>query len=599
MDCQDQTTDYVEIVDIDEDTSRTLELVRNNDDVTNKKHTLFGILSTCLLTTSGANLLRENILRPFCRLSTINQRLDCVEFLVKKLDVLGCISSCLRPFGSNVDLESFIPALINVHKSRSSTIQIAEKRLDVITNVEHIVSQVPSLIHTLEGLNQSTLALFKESLLDPAYNEILDEIYSAIEPEVTVNKGKGKRNKMFRIKQGVDALFDVARCTYMAAIDDLEQYVRELNSFDNLPWKLSYAETKGYFLTLTNMPRNTSLDPKYIRVNRTRTQITCTTADLMRTNVRATISYENSMKLTNDILTNLISSIISHTESLYTLVNVISMLDVIANFAKLANNSNGSLIRPNFSPTETIILGSRHPVLESVLSVNDLSVEPNDVFFSVGSRNVMLVTGPNMGGKSIFLKQVALIQIMAQIGCYVPASSADIKLVNRIVARSGISTDHESSCSSFMWEMKGISSAVHDNELQENPSVLYVIDEVGRGTTIDDGTSYSFAIAEELASRKNCFTVFATHFEQVFHLAKLYNNIHAYHFKYEEETSLEGGNVKLKITHSLAPGIADKSHYGLRLAESFGLPEELLQIARKHMMLEKTPARTIGSFDEY
>lgn len=584
-----------DVCSIDEETARTLELVRNNDDISNKKHTLFGYLDVYTSTTSGSRLLRDNILRPLCHKATLQHRLDCVEFLTKRPDVLGCLSNNLKSFGTNIDLENFISAIHNAHRTRSSSIQAAEKRLDIITTVEQIVSQVPALLSALDGLAQQTLALYRNALLDPSFNEIVDGIYNVIEPEVTTNKAK--RSRMFRIKSGVDALFDVARCTYMAAVNDLEQYVRELQRDDNLPWKLSYSATKGYFLTLTSIPRNFQLNPRYIRVNRTRTQITCTTTDLMRTNVRASISYENSMKLTNELLLNVLSTIVTHAESLHRLVSIIGMLDLVVSFAKHANQCQGPLVRPNFTISETVIMRSRHPVLETVLSVHDLRVEPNDIHFGSGTRNLMLVTGPNMGGKSIFLKQVGLVQIMAQIGCFIPAISGDIKLMNRIVARSGISTDHESSCSSFMWEMKGIASALKDDDPISSPNVLYLIDEVGRGTTIDDGTSYSFSIAEELASRRNCFTVFATHFEQVFQLANLYSNIHAFHFEYEEEADIETGQTKLKISHCMAPGIADMCHYGLKLAETFKLPDEILQTARKHLMLDNAPGRTAGRID--
>lgn len=584
-----------DICNVDEETARTLELVRNNDDIFNRKHTLFGYLDLYTSTTSGSRLLKDNILRPLCHQVTLEHRLECVEFLTNHPDVLSCISNCLRNYGTSIDLDNFIPSLHNVHKKRAYTISVAEKRLDIITTVELIVSHVPSLLSALDDLPQQTLILYRNALLDPSYNEILDEIYNVIEPEVTTNKAK--RSRMFRIKSGVDALFDVARCTYLAAVDDLEQYVKELQREDNLPWKLGYSETKGYFLSLTCVPRNLKLNPRYIRVVRTRTQLTCTTTDLMRTNVRATISYENSMKLTNEILLKLITSIVTHVESLHRLVSVVGMLDLVVCFAKHATQSRGRLVKPKFNTSETVIIGSRHPVLETVLSISDMPVVPNDVFFSAGTRNLMLVTGPNMGGKSIFLKQVGLIQIMAQIGCFIPAMSGDMKLMNRIVARSGIGADHESSCSSFMWEMRGIATALRDDDLATSPSVLYVIDEVGRGTTIDDGTSYGFAIAEELANRRNCFTVFATHFEQVFQLSNLYNNIHSYHFEYEEKIDPENGRPKLKISHCLVPGIADRCHYGLKLAEAFRLPEELLQTARKHLMLDNAPRRTSGRFD--
>lgn len=565
---------------IDEETVRALELLHNNVDSSNRKHSLLGLLSTNTCTTSGTRLLKESILRPFYRLSYIESRLDCVEYLVNRVDTLSNISNSIKKFGQGIDLENFIPSLVNLYRSRSDTIQMAEKRLEAITIVESLISQVPILVCSLEGLDQQTLNNFKIKLMDPAFPNILSDIDSVVEQDTKASRSK--RSRIFRIRQGIESLFDIARSTFTAAIEDLEQYVRQLNKEDGIPWKLSHGESRGYYLTLfrDQVPKGMQLNSKYIQVNKTRATITCSTRDMMQSNVRLNVSYENSMKMANEILTNTLSSIMNYLNSLISLVNTIATLDLLTSIAKTVVASNGSLVRPKFTVSDTMIAKSRHPLLESVLYVNNIQVTPNDVLLSNRHKNFMLVTGPNMGGKSVFLRQVALIQIMAQLGCYVPAESAHLKLVNRIVARTGTSDDILSSCSSFMWEMRGISTALQDNVVHNDENVLFVIDEVGRGTSIDDGAGYSFAIAEELASKKNCFTVFATHFEQVFLLTNLYSNINPYHFKYEEERNEKTGKSQLRITHKLVAGLPKRDHYGLRLAEACGLPDDILQTAR-------------------
>lgn len=571
---------------IDDETSRTLELLENNVDVSNKKHSLMGYLNTNTSTTSGARLLKESIRKPFCHLQTIEHRLNCIEFLLDRLDTLSNITNCLKKFGQNLDLDSVVSVLTNLFRTRSNTLSMAEKRLEAIIIIETLVSQIPTLVSALDVSDQPILNIYKIALEDPAYEEISNDISNVIESDL--KSGRGKRAKMFRIKTGVESLFDIARSTYLAAIDDLEQYVRELHKDDSLNWKLTHSELKGYYLTLNvdAKTKNMSLDAKYIRVNRTRTMISCTTRELMQSNVRAKVSYENSMRLANDILVDVLASIMNNMNSIQKLINIVAMLDIITSFAKLAHNSNGGLVKPRFTPTDTIISKAKHPVLESVLNVDGLSVVPNDIIFSTGSKNVMLVTGPNMGGKSIFLKQVALIQIMAQIGCYVPAESAHLKLMNRIVARSGTTDDNKSNCSSFMWEMRGVASALQEDKSIPNQSVMYIIDEVGRGTSIDDGASYSFSVAEELASRRNSFTVFATHFEQVFALTRLYRNVTAYHFDSERDSGSDPRKGKSKISHSLVPGIAEKDHYGIRLAETCGFPDEIVNMARKDLNIQ-------------
>lgn len=561
---------------IDDLTARNLELVVNCADSSNRKQSLFGFLNENTSTTTGSRILRESILRPLCHLDTLEHRLDCIEFLVDRKDALGSISNSVRRYGQNVDLDRVVPVLQNLFKARGSTLSLTEKRLEALTTLEVLVSYVDELKDTVGQADQKLLSVFRNALDDPAFADISRDIHNLIDVDSRISRGK--RSKVFRIKQGVESLFDIARSTYNVAISDLEQYVHDLQREDGLPWKLSYTETRGYYLVLNvaQVPKGATLGPRYVQVNQNRTTISCTTKDLMQSNVRANVSYENSMKLANELLVATISMIINNLEAIEKLVNVVGHLDMLTCLAKLVVHSDGILVRPKFTASETIIVKGRHPVLERVLMADNLQVVPNDIMFSTGHKNFMLVTGPNMGGKSIFLKQVAIIQIMAQIGCYVPAESAHIKLMNRIVVRSGISEDSQSSCSSFMWEMRAVASAINREQTSINQSALYVIDEIGRGTTIDDGASYSFAIAEELALRRHSFTVFATHFDQVFSLTNLYGNIMPYHFKYTEDQ-----DGKLKISHNLIPGFPEKSHYGIKLAEAIGLPEEILVVARR------------------
>lgn len=565
---------------IDEDTARTLELVSNNVDAGNRKHTLLGFLNSFTATAPGARLLKDSILRPLSNYEVIEQRLDCVDYLVARVDTLSSVSNCVKKFTQNVDLDTILTNVISMSKTSNQSLPFTERKMDTLESLETMMSQINPLLCALEQTQQPTLDKYKTALLDPAFDEILNEISSKIETEAKTSRNK--KRKIMRIRANVDGLFDIARQSYSAAIEDLEQYTKDLHAQDGIPWKLSYSESRSYYLTVATDQLKCNLDrnDQYINISKTRTVVSCTTKALMQLNVRAKLSYTNSMKLANDMLSDIFKNILEKIGSLSRLVGVIGNLDMITSFAKLASSNNGALVRPNFSPTDTIISKARHPVLESILNDNNVPLVPNDIRLSTSTNNFMLVTGPNMGGKSIYLKQMGIIQIMAQIGCYVPAESALIKIVGRIVARSGSSDDNQSNCSSFMWEMKGIATALRRNENFLDQSVLYLIDEVGRGTSIDDGASYSFAIAEELALRRHSFTIFATHFDQVFALTTLYGNISAYHFKYEDDLDVvDEGENKLKITHELIPGLAEKDHYGLRLAEACGLPKEILRFA--------------------
>lgn len=574
---------------IDNETVKALELVSNILDGTNKRHTLFGYLNTQVSTTSGMRLLRESVLHPLCHIQTIEHRLDCIEYLVAHPDILGSLSNLIRRIGLDVDLDNIARNFMNLIKYQSANLNLAERRLEMLSAVNGFVSQVSPLLAMLAGADQETLNVYRDSLEDPAFQQIIEDICSII--EVEVRTPKGKRARMYKIRSEVDHMFDIARNTYLAALNDMEQYVRELNRECGLSWKLTYSETRGYYLSLTGtqVRQAKNLDICYLCVNRTRNMITCMTKELREMNNRAGVSYENSMKIANDLLVETLNKVQRNLPALIKLIDVIGILDLTTGFAKLISQSKRTMTRPRFTPQETIIIQGRHPVLDSVLSMNDMSAVANDATFRVGLKNFLLITGPNMGGKSVYLKQVALIQIMAQLGCYVPAESAHIKLMNRIVVRTGTSDDYQSNCSSFMWEMKGVASAFVEDKSVPNHSTLYIIDEVGRGTSIDDGTSYSFAIAEELATRHNCFTVFATHFEKVFQLPRLYRNVEPYHFVYDEDVDESTGKRNLKLNHHLFPGIAVSDHYGIKLAEACGLPLEVLSEALKGIDLGSQP----------
>ena len=583
--------DQKDLCYIDEETCKALELIENNVDSSNRRHSLLDHMNSNTSTTTGARLLKESILRPLFNFEIIEERLDCINYLVERVDTLSMITNCLKKYGQGIDLDSVPQCLVNLFNTRNISLQLAERRLEALSTLDCLVNQIRGLVSVLDMADQPLLNSFKISLQDPAYDQIAMDISSVIDSEAVGRKNRKecgvakKRGKVSYIRSGVDALFDIARSSYTVTISELENYVRELMRDDGLPWKLSHTEGRGYYLSLNpaQLPRNFVFGPQYLRVNKSRVSISCTTKDLMQANVRANVSYENSMKLANEVLASCLSNVINNISAIYRLVSIIGNLDLVTCFAKSVITSNNGLVRPKFTSTETHIVKARHPVLEAVLSVNNQKVIPNDVTLASFRRNVMLITGPNMGGKSVYLKQVGIVQIMAQIGSFVPAEIAEIRLVNRIIARSGSSDDDNSNCSSFMWEMRGIASALHSDDDDACGSVLYLIDEVGRGTSIDDGASYSFAIAEELALQKSNFTVFATHFEQVFSLSRMYPNVAAYHFKYEEDECDSNGVRRQKLTHNLVPGLPEKVSYGIKLAEMCGLPKEILDAAKRDM----------------
>lgn len=564
-----------QICSIDDETKLILELTCNGVDSVNRRDTLLGYLNhTC--TSVGYRMLKDEVTRPLAHVNSLELRLGCIEHFINRSDSHALVINELNHLDQGVELDKLVSNIVSLEQRRGNTLSLAEKRLDIAVSLHRIINRIPSLIDALTNIDHPIINIFRDALDDTEYGQINETLMSVLEFDDS-KSNKAKRQRISKIKNGIHDLFDIARNSYNEAINNLEAYVHELQVDDHLPWKLSYSETKGYLLSMptAKVATNLTLPPKYIRVVKTRTQITCSTRDMMTVNVRANVSYENSMKLANEVLGGLLKNIMGHLGAIHKLVEIVGRLDFLSSLAKLAISSNNTLVKPKFSNSETIIEESRHPILEKILELNDKKIVHNDVCLSNSHSNFCLITGPNMGGKSVYLKQVALIQIMAQIGSYVPAKSAIIKPVNRIVVRVGSNDDGKTSCSSFMSEMRGVSSAL----VGDRGAALYLIDEIGRGTSVEDGTAYSIALAEELASRRNCFSLFATHFSVMTKLPKLVKGVKVFQFKIDRDE-----NEKHHFSgHNLIPGGVELCHYGIELAETCGLPVEITQQARKYL----------------
>ncbi|GAB0193321.1 mutS protein 4 [Grus japonensis] len=299
--------------------------------------------------------------------------------------------------------------------------------------------------------------------------------------------------------------------------------------------------------------------PKQDTITKMKNTYSFTSADLIKMNERCQESLREIYHMTYLIVCKLLNEIYEHIHCLYKLSDIVSMLDMLLSFAHACTLSD--YVRPEFTDTLAIKQGW-HPILEKIAMEKPVS---NNTYLSEGN-NFVIITGPNMSGKSTYLKQIALCQIMAQIGSYVPAEYCSFRIAEQIFTRIGMDDDIETNASTFMKEMKEITYIIQN----ANDKSLIIIDELGRGTSAEEGIGICYAACEYLLNLK-AFTLFATHFLELCHIDALYPNVENYHFEVQHVRSSAGNKEKIAYTYTLSKGYTEEKNYGNGFHYDFNL----------------------------
>jgi len=361
---------------------------------------------------------------------------------------------------------------------------------------------------------------------------------------------------------------------------DLEQRERERTSINNL--KVSYNKVFGYYLEVTNSQLG-RVPPDYIRKQTLTTGERFITPGLKEYEALLLNAQEKSVKLEQELFTQLRVDLANHyAERILATARAVAELDVYLSLANVAARWN--YCRPHINSGTTIhIVAGRHPVVEQ--SQTDTPFIPNDAHLSQDEAQILLLTGPNMAGKSTYLRQVALIVLLAQIGSFVPAESASIGLVDRIFTRIGAQDDLATGQSTFMVEMVETANILH----HATPRSLVILDEIGRGTSTYDGLAIARAVIEYLHNNRRCGarTLFATHYHELVEMGRLFPRVRPCTVAVTEE---EGHIVFLR---KIVPGGADKS-YGIHVAQLAGIPRQVIHRAEEILedLERKGEART-------
>jgi DNA mismatch repair protein MutS len=525
---------------MDESTVRNLELIRRLDG--SKKWTLLAAIDDTK-TAMGARLLRSWMLRPSMNLSEIQARLDAVEELT----------------GSVIDLEGLRKVLASIHD--------IERLLSRVTMGTANPRDLLSLRDSLMALPELVQAVsqYSSELLRPEIDrleDVVDLLLNSISEDAPVVLTEGRI-----IREGYDEKLDDLReisSSGKAYIAQIEIRERERTGIPSL--KVKYNRVFGYFIEVTKTHLD-SVPEDYIRKQTLASSERYINAELKEYEEKVLGAEERIIQLEKDLFLQVRSTVADQAARIQRVARIIACLDVLASFAEVARRNH--YVRPQIDESLSLSVRSgRHPVLE--LQSSDPFV-PNDLDCDANGDQMMILTGPNMGGKSTYLRQTALMVVMAQMGSFVPSDEARIGLVDRLFTRVGASDNLALGRSTFMVEMIETARILNT----ATPRSLILLDEVGRGTATFDGLSIAWAVAEYLIreQRRKARTLFATHYQELTGLESLYEGVRNYCV-----TARESGRDIL-FFHRVMPGIANKS-YGIQVARLAGVPAGVIERAQ-------------------
>ncbi|XP_005477028.1 mutS protein homolog 4 isoform X1 [Oreochromis niloticus] len=550
---------------IDSASASNLELVVNNRNY-RSDHTLFGVLNHTK-TPGGARRLRSNILEPLVDVETINTRLDTIQELLEDEELFFGLKNAISHF---LDIDQLLSVLVQIPKKE--TFQVAEAKITHIIQLKYTLDLVPRLRMLLKNRNTALLKAYSTTLEDNRFDMILEQIKTVINYDTTYLKDsfKMRTQKCYAVRPNINKFLDIARKAYTEIVDDIAELVNQLGEKYGLPMRTSFSTARGFFIQLKleglTLPEG-NLPSEFIKVTKHKNNYGFTTADLMKKNSRCEEALREIFHISYVVICQLLRTIHEHIHCLYKLSDALSMLDMLLSLANACTISD--YVRPEFTDTLAIKQG-RHAILERIGRQQPVS---NNSYISEGS-NFVIITGPNMSGKSTYLKQVALCQIMAQIGSFVPAEYACFRVADQIFTRIGVDDDFETNSSTFMLEMKEISYIIHN----ASDKSLIIIDELGRGTSAEEGIGICHSVCEFLLGLK-AFTLFATHFLELCQLESLYPNVENQHMQVQHTRSGDTGAESVVYTYLLNRGSSEERHYGLRAAEMTALPSSIIQEA--------------------
>ena len=535
-----ESKDYVLI---DSASQRNLDLV---DSRSGRKHTLLGVLDKTA-TPMGARKLRDWILHPLKDLAALTARQDLIEALVNESFVLSNVKDSLK-------------GIKDIERTTGRLSQGGGNPRDIVSLASSL-AKIPDLkedVRAIVGKSKLASQLLAEM---EDFSDLVDLVQSAIvdEPPAQLRDGGV-------IRDGFNADLDELRSASTEGknwIAKLQQEEREKSGIDNL--KIKYNNVFGYFIEISK-GKVDQVPERYQRKQTMANAERYITPELKEIESKVLGAEERSKQIEFDTFIGLRDTISQSVTQLQKTASALAALDVMVGLAELAQLYSHSRPKLDMSK-DLVVVNGRHPVLEQTLV--DEKFVPNDTKLFFDDSRLVLLTGPNMAGKSTYIRQVALITLMAQVGAFVPAESAQIGLVDRIFCRVGASDDLTKGQSTFMVEMNE-TSLIINNATERS---LVILDEIGRGTATFDGLSIAWSVAEHLHDEVKSRTLFATHYHELTALSTSRKAVENYNVAVRE------WNEEIIFLRKIIPGTADKS-YGIQVARLAGLPSNIINRAK-------------------
>ncbi|MCR4688466.1 MAG: DNA mismatch repair protein MutS [Saccharofermentans sp.] len=545
-------------MELDYSTRTNLELTSNLRSGSKKGSLIWAIDKT--KTAMGGRLLRKWVEEPLISVKLINKRLDAVE-------------EALEKFIARQEIIEGLSGLNDIERL-AGKVSLGSCNARDMLSLRNSLGKVPFIKNAVAGFGKG---VFKEInlMLDPL-TEIYELLDSAINEDAPITIKDGDIIKR-GYNEECDELYDIATNakTYILQLESRE---RERTGIKTL--KISYNKVFGYYI---DVPRSQSdkVPEEYIRKQTLVNNERYITPEIKELETKIITASSRRTSLEYELFTEIRNRVFAVSDRLFNTARAVAMADVITSLAELASSEN--YVRPVVDDSEIIdIKNGRHPVVEKMLQTTGGMFVPNDVNIDE-DRRLMVLTGPNMAGKSTYMRQVALIVLLAQIGSFVPATEARIGLVDHIFTRIGASDDIATGQSTFMVEMREVSYILKNATRRS----LLLLDEVGRGTSTYDGLSIAWAVIEYIIDPNILYsrTIFATHYHELNQLTRLCRGIFNNHVEVGE------GEDGVVFLHKIGEGGTSDS-YGIEVARLAGLPEDVL--ARSGAILKEL--ERIGKF---
>ena len=531
--------------------------------------TLLSLLDTCS-TNMGSRLLQFWLHHPLRDHGAIQKRLDSVAALIGESEQNNYLA-----------VRDLLRHIVDVERI-TARIALKSARPRDLSGLRDSLKLLPEVIQAMaNGSSERINELIQSLQIEPVLFELLRKSLLE-EPGVVLREGNV-------IADGYDAELDELRALQNNCGEfllQLEIREKERSGIPNL--KVEYNRVHGFYIEVTHA-HSDKIPADYRRRQTLKSAERYITPELKAFEDKALSAQDRALAREKCLYDGLLNTLLRYIHPLQKIAASVAEIDVLCAFAERAQALDYTA--PYFSPEEVIEIDTgRHPVVENQVEnfvANDVQLGADHT----GKPQMLLITGPNMGGKSTYMRQIALIALLAHCGCYVPAKRVSLGMLDQIFTRIGAADDLASGRSTFMVEMTETANILHNATAQS----LVLMDEVGRGTSTFDGLALAFAIARHLLSKNRSFTLFATHY---FELTKL-----AEEFKQIQNVHLDVVEYKHRIVflHKVAEGPASQS-YGLQVAALAGVPEPVIKVARKHLIkleqesVNKKPQLDLFSF---